>query len=636
MATSEEFKREFKAGNFDRALKLALTEAIELKITTWVMPADADGFDRHEQAKPGDRMYTRINIIDGDIENEIGSRFLNGGPYSELREFHLDQVKQGRNIINRNLQNLQKLFNAFAAVMNGEAASDAANQVEDASFADANHVKRSSGGYGSGMADQNLDLGTATVDPLSINAIGTPPLETAVQPIAETTPQPFSKPPTQFPTEAVAPPSTEISLDDTRPETTIPQSPELGMLDSATIGETLPEPTPDASESEASTNEITFPEIEPYLVEPYLSDTLPPIIPPDAELTNTELPDTELPDNVELAVLPVEELPTGNLDEAGDILFEDMPPILDMPDSEMEPVSLPETAAEEIEPAANPTVAEIESMFSPQTFPAAAMDQPTEQPIESSAPEVLESSLPDSSIEQALEEFLNADVVDVVELPSPDMSTEELIADDSSLEELLSDLADTHTDEAASVVNPEGAALLEDLEAIASQTNSSPSIDSPGEVELELHQLLVESEAAPSAPLDSTEAIELDLDKLLADIDSEPIAPQTLDDLQFITMFPADGEEPADMLEQDDTSSFLEELEETLPADSPADFLETFHHPTPNPVSEEVPSEFSLPDSNSTEFDSIFQDETSDALLDEINPFLDFPLEELKKQDGGK
>jgi len=62
-------------------------------------------------------MQTRINIVDGDIDNEIGSLFLSQGPYGELRDFHLNQVKEGRSIIRQNLESLQQLFGLLAGVV---------------------------------------------------------------------------------------------------------------------------------------------------------------------------------------------------------------------------------------------------------------------------------------------------------------------------------------------------------------------------------------------------------------------------------------------------------------------------------------------------------------------------------------
>jgi len=115
MSASDEFKSEIRNNELDtdsigKALKTALTEAIELKITTWVVPAGEGNALASGEPKPGYRMRTRINIVDGDIDNEVGSPFVASGPYSELREFHLSQVQESRAILQQNLQSLQQLF----------------------------------------------------------------------------------------------------------------------------------------------------------------------------------------------------------------------------------------------------------------------------------------------------------------------------------------------------------------------------------------------------------------------------------------------------------------------------------------------------------------------------------------------
>ncbi|HEY9606279.1 MAG TPA: hypothetical protein V6C85_32025 [Allocoleopsis sp.] len=114
MASSDDFRQLLKAGKITEALALALSEAIELKITTWVA-SETDEIDT-TIGKPGHRLHTRINTIAGDIENEIGDRFLSNGPYRELRQFHLDQVAEGNEIVQNNLKSLQKLFEVLVAM----------------------------------------------------------------------------------------------------------------------------------------------------------------------------------------------------------------------------------------------------------------------------------------------------------------------------------------------------------------------------------------------------------------------------------------------------------------------------------------------------------------------------------------
>lgn len=116
MATSDQFKDELQNNNFIGALKTVLSQAIELEIVTWVVPAEQEDLtqDTPEDALPGHLMRTRINLVDGDIENMIGSHFVGSGPYAELRQFHLEQVQRGQDIIQKNLTNAKQLFEILA------------------------------------------------------------------------------------------------------------------------------------------------------------------------------------------------------------------------------------------------------------------------------------------------------------------------------------------------------------------------------------------------------------------------------------------------------------------------------------------------------------------------------------------
>lgn len=108
MTAIEQFKDKIKAGEIYDALALAMSEAIELKITTWVASSETDNLD--DDSKPGYRMRTRINLVDGEVENEIGREFATNPAYEELQKLHLEQVRQGREIILNNLASLQTMF----------------------------------------------------------------------------------------------------------------------------------------------------------------------------------------------------------------------------------------------------------------------------------------------------------------------------------------------------------------------------------------------------------------------------------------------------------------------------------------------------------------------------------------------
>src|SRR5919199_2357176 len=120
MAISDDFKEQLKAGKIVDALTLALGEAVELEITTWVSSSKSDATTSTERdhLPPADcRMRTRMNIVDGDIDNEVGTQFIGNGPYTELRQFHMEQVQEGRQIIQHNLENLQQLFTVLTSTL---------------------------------------------------------------------------------------------------------------------------------------------------------------------------------------------------------------------------------------------------------------------------------------------------------------------------------------------------------------------------------------------------------------------------------------------------------------------------------------------------------------------------------------
>ncbi len=118
MASSDDFKAKLKAGNITEALVTALSEAAELKFTTWV-PSEDD--TEATEAKPGHRLRTRINLIEGEVEHEVGDEFIGNGRYRELKQFHLEQVAEGSKLIQNNLKSLQKLFEVLVALRYPEA-----------------------------------------------------------------------------------------------------------------------------------------------------------------------------------------------------------------------------------------------------------------------------------------------------------------------------------------------------------------------------------------------------------------------------------------------------------------------------------------------------------------------------------
>ena len=100
--------------NFGEALVEVFSDLVRLEIVTWVAH---EGDTIH---KSGNRLKTTINLIDGDIENELGADFLHGSPYAELRGFHEMQVDKGAETIANNLKTLVDIGQKVTGLLESE------------------------------------------------------------------------------------------------------------------------------------------------------------------------------------------------------------------------------------------------------------------------------------------------------------------------------------------------------------------------------------------------------------------------------------------------------------------------------------------------------------------------------------
>jgi hypothetical protein len=110
--------------NFGDALVEVFSDLVQLEIVTWVAH---EGDLTH---KTGNRLKTTINLIDGDIENELGADFLQGSPYAELRGFHELQVEKGAETIANNLKTLVDIGQKVTGLLNGELNGETEPQIE--------------------------------------------------------------------------------------------------------------------------------------------------------------------------------------------------------------------------------------------------------------------------------------------------------------------------------------------------------------------------------------------------------------------------------------------------------------------------------------------------------------------------
>ncbi|BAU63734.1 hypothetical protein STA3757_11010 [Stanieria sp. NIES-3757] len=116
MAASAEFKQALRAGKLAEAFAIAMSKTPELEITTWIATPEQTSQSSSTQPQPGHRLRTQINLVAGEIKNEIGDRFIHNDAYQEVHQFHLDQVSRGHQTIKQNLLSLQQMFRLMAVL----------------------------------------------------------------------------------------------------------------------------------------------------------------------------------------------------------------------------------------------------------------------------------------------------------------------------------------------------------------------------------------------------------------------------------------------------------------------------------------------------------------------------------------
>lgn len=115
MTSSEDFKQAIRTGNISEAFLVAMSNAPKLDITTKIISNSGKARQINaNQSEVDNYLRTHINLIEGKIENEIGEQFA-GDRYSEIKQFHIDQVTQGHETIQHNLVSLQKMFQLMSA-----------------------------------------------------------------------------------------------------------------------------------------------------------------------------------------------------------------------------------------------------------------------------------------------------------------------------------------------------------------------------------------------------------------------------------------------------------------------------------------------------------------------------------------
>jgi hypothetical protein len=128
MSSCEDFQQALKNGNLAEAFLVAMSQAPELHITTWIAnPKSAENSDP-DKPRSGKCLRTYINLVEGEIINEVGSELMQDRFYTQLQQFHLQQATQGHQTIEQNLQSLQKMFRLMATFQQQQQRSEKLTQ----------------------------------------------------------------------------------------------------------------------------------------------------------------------------------------------------------------------------------------------------------------------------------------------------------------------------------------------------------------------------------------------------------------------------------------------------------------------------------------------------------------------------
>jgi len=63
-----------------------------------------------------EQMFTRIDLIDGDITTALNSKFIESD-YDEIRQLHMDREKSAKEIIRKNLETLEEVAKTVVKIM---------------------------------------------------------------------------------------------------------------------------------------------------------------------------------------------------------------------------------------------------------------------------------------------------------------------------------------------------------------------------------------------------------------------------------------------------------------------------------------------------------------------------------------
>lgn len=112
----EAFRKNINQKDFFEAFAVVVRDLNQFTVTTIIEDEIEAGQSSQVpvaelEGQPGKRLVTIVDLVDGDITNIVGSRFIHHQDYGKLREQHINQVAKGQEIIKSNLEILQTAIN---------------------------------------------------------------------------------------------------------------------------------------------------------------------------------------------------------------------------------------------------------------------------------------------------------------------------------------------------------------------------------------------------------------------------------------------------------------------------------------------------------------------------------------------
>ena len=109
----EVFQQKLDKKDWFGAFISAVEDAVNLEVVTVIEDIN-DASQRSQSAREigesGKVLYTRINLVQGDIVNIFGREFISEPMNQPLVEFHKEQVLDGKNVIKNNIETLKNII----------------------------------------------------------------------------------------------------------------------------------------------------------------------------------------------------------------------------------------------------------------------------------------------------------------------------------------------------------------------------------------------------------------------------------------------------------------------------------------------------------------------------------------------